>query len=65
MKHIRMGLHALFTVLILVATPALAQSSLTPQEQAHLETFDDLDFRVFTGEEWDELSLSHSEDWSW
>lgn len=62
MKHIRMGLHALFTVLILVATPALAQSSLTPQEQAHLEAFDDFDFRVFKGEKWDELSLSHSED---
>ncbi|HET6202319.1 MAG TPA: ester cyclase [Planctomycetota bacterium] len=30
--------------------------------QAHLATFDDLDFRVFTGQKWDELHRSHSKD---
>lgn len=28
----------------------------------HLETFDDLDFNVFTNQKWDELERSHSED---
>ena len=31
-------------------------------EKAHLETFDDLDFNVFTGQKWDELGKSHAED---
>lgn len=30
--------------------------------QAHLATFDDLDFNVFSGQKWDELSRSHSKD---
>lgn len=62
MKRIRAVPHILFvTLLMLTTVPALAQASLTPEEQAHLETFDDLDFRVFTGEEWDDLNLSHAE----
>ena len=28
----------------------------------HLESFDDLDYRVFTGQKWAELHLSHSHD---
>lgn len=35
---------------------------LTEQEEEHLEIFDDLDFNVFSGQKWDELSHSHSED---
>ena len=31
-------------------------------EQANLDTFDDLDFNVFTGQKWDELGRSHSQD---
>ena len=31
-------------------------------EQAHLATFDDLDFNVFSGQKWDELGRSHSPD---
>jgi predicted ester cyclase len=31
-------------------------------EQAHLATFDDLDFNVFSGQKWDELSRSHAAD---
>lgn len=30
--------------------------------QSHLATFDDLDFNVFTNQEWDQLSKSHSKD---
>ncbi|MGH7418725.1 MAG: ester cyclase [Candidatus Rokuibacteriota bacterium] len=30
-------------------------------EQAHLATFDDLDFNVFSGQKWDELSKSHAQ----
>ena len=29
---------------------------------AHVATFDDLDFNVFTGQKWDELSKSHGKD---
>jgi hypothetical protein len=28
----------------------------------HIETFDDLDFNVFTNQKWDELSRSHAKD---
>jgi len=31
-------------------------------EQTHLATFDDLDFNVFSGQKWDELSRSHAQD---
>lgn len=31
-------------------------------EQAHLATFDDLDYNVFTGQKWAELHRSHSHD---
>lgn len=31
------------------------------QVRKHLETFDDLDFRVFSNQKWDELKRSHSE----
>src|SRR4249920_3067210 len=31
-------------------------------EQANLANFDDLDFNVFSGQKWDELSKSHSKD---
>ena len=31
-------------------------------EQANLANFDDLDFNVFTGQKWDELGRSHSQD---
>jgi len=30
-------------------------------EQAHLTTFDDLDYNVFSGQKWDELSKSHAQ----
>lgn len=32
------------------------------QAEAHLATFDDLDFNVFSNQKWDELSRSHSQD---
>jgi len=31
-------------------------------EQTNLATFDDLDFNVYSGQKWDELSRSHSKD---
>ena len=41
---------------------SFAQNSLTPQEQKNLETFDDLDYRVFTHQIWEDLDMSHSKD---
>ncbi|MCA9662863.1 MAG: ester cyclase [Myxococcales bacterium] len=35
---------------------------LSAAEEAHLETFDDLDFRVFTNQVWEDLDHSHAED---
>ena len=49
---------ALFTLNFVIAQ----ESDFTEQEQAHLDTFDDLDFNVFTGQKWDEFTHSHSED---
>jgi hypothetical protein len=34
---------------------------LTHEERAHLKTFDELDFDVFTHEEWDRLGESHAD----
>jgi len=31
------------------------------QEQKHIETFDDLDFNVYSGQKWDEFHRSHAE----
>lgn len=38
------------------------ESDVDPTVRANLVTFDDLDFNVFTGQKWDELHRSHSED---
>lgn len=64
-----------FAALVLVAglvgaVPAVAGDAEPGQAylaeralvQKHLETFDDLDFRVFSGQEWADLHLSHSKD---
>jgi len=43
--------------------PRLAQQEAAEKmEAAHLATFDDLDFNVFSGQKWDELSRSHAKD---
>jgi hypothetical protein len=43
--------------------PKLTEMEKTKQmEKAHLENFDDLDFNVYTGQEWDQLGKSHSKD---
>jgi outer membrane lipoprotein-sorting protein len=59
-------LTTLFTLLLLVAFTGNLVSAQDPelseQEQAHLETFDDLDYNVFTGQKWDELEHSHAKD---
>ena len=39
---------------------AALADTLAAAEQANLANFDDLDFRVFTGQRWDELSKSHA-----
>jgi len=38
------------------------QGDLDPVVQAHLATFDELDFNVFTHQKWDRLHESHSKD---
>lgn len=41
--------------------PRLAELDTTLQtEQAHLATFDDLDYNVFSGQQWDGFSRSHA-----
>jgi hypothetical protein len=35
---------------------------LTEAEERNLRTFDDLDYRVFSGRKWDDLDESHSKD---
>jgi len=43
-------------------SPAVtAQSDESAQEQKHLETFDDLDFNVYSGQKWDEFHRSHAD----
>lgn len=34
----------------------------TQEQQRNLANFDDLDFRVYSGQKWDELGLSHASD---
>jgi hypothetical protein len=56
--------------IVLIATLAgcaghrkLAQIEKTQQaEKAHLETFDDLDFNVYSHQKWDQLGRSHAKD---
>ena len=68
MKNIRRLTQALFASLLLVASAGLAQDtltsedSLTEEEATNLATFDDLDYRVFTNEQWEDLHLSHADD---
>jgi len=49
---------------LLGALPAAASARGKAGDQVakHLETFDDLDFNVYTGQKWDELHRSHSRD---
>ena len=43
--------------------PRLAElEAAKKMEAAHLATFDDLDFNVFSGQKWDEFSRSHAKD---
>jgi hypothetical protein len=72
MKSIQVHLTALFVALVM--SLALAQGtdvfsgqvftedSLTDEEKANLANFDDLDYRVFSDEEWEDLHLSHADD---
>ncbi len=54
-----LGIH-----LMTAAAPdyAAETKSLKSSVQENLKNFDDLDFRVFTGQKWDELQKSHSKD---
>jgi len=41
----------------------LAEAEATEKaEQANLDNFDDLDFNIYSGQKWDELGKSHSQD---
>jgi predicted ester cyclase len=52
---------ALLATLVTVSFVNAQDPELSEQEQTHLETFDDLDFNVFTGQKWDELQNSHAQ----
>lgn len=39
-----------------------AVESMAKVEQSNLANFDDLDFRVYSGQKWDELDVSHAKD---
>lgn len=51
----------LFTFALVGSVVSAQDPELNEQELAHLETFDDLDFNVFTGQKWDELHHSHAQ----
>ncbi len=40
---------------------AVVKKQMNPVEE-HLETFDELDFEVFSNQQWDRLTESHAED---
>jgi hypothetical protein len=42
--------------------PMVSNQSMAQLEAAHLDTFDDLDFKVFSGQQWAEMHRSHSQD---
>lgn len=50
--------------IVYAADADLAKAFLAEQQrvQANLDNFDDLDFRVFTGQKWSELHKSHAQD---
>ena len=56
---------ALFGLVVLgggvVAAEGLGRE-VAELEAKHLELFDDLDYNVFSGQQWDELGRSHAED---
>ena len=57
---------AVVAVVVAVGFASLAMAQrpgreLTDLEEANLANFDDLDFHVFTGQKWDELSRSHAQ----
>lgn len=67
-----MDLRSLGLALMLLAGAALpsgcadsekkAMEATKKMEQANLANFDDLDFNVYSGQKWDELSRSHAKD---
>ena len=44
------------------ANTPVAATDDAAQGRRHLETFDDLDFNVYSGQKWDEFHRSHAED---
>jgi SnoaL-like polyketide cyclase len=42
--------------------PASSVKGVPPELAKHLATFDDLDFRVYSGQQWQDLHKSHSKD---
>ncbi len=62
-KHLVLALGALGLVPALTLTPATAGTAKqrhTAEQTRNLKTFDDLDFRVYSGQKWDDLHLSHA-----
>ena len=57
-------LAAIVSALLFGCTSSAKQADLAKKEQlekARLETFDDLDFNVFSGQKWDQLGKSHAQ----
>ena len=42
--------------------PMISNEGMAQLEAAHLDVFDDLDFKVFSGQQWTEMHRSHSQD---
>lgn len=76
-KTVKSGVFAASAALLLLASPgngAAADDKIPAPEdvaltcwneigsKANLDTFDDLDFNVFTNQKWDELNKSHADD---
>ncbi len=60
-----LGLAALVAAMLVTAQPTGAAGRYDAELAkvlAHIETFDDLDFNVFTNQKWSELHRSHSKD---
>ncbi len=53
---------AMLGLALAVGAPALARGGHSAEQTRNLKTFDDLDFRVYSGQKWDELHLSHAPD---
>jgi hypothetical protein len=65
MRAVRRFVMSLASIAVLASTAcptSLSAAGHTTVQQKNLANFDDLDFRVYSGQKWDELKLSHAPD---